>query len=236
MKIVNVEEMRRIEQAADSGGQSYAVMMEMAGGAIANISHALMAPEADQPILLLIGPGNNGGDGLVAARELMQLGHPVAIYVWKRDTKGDQLFRQLKRKRRGITILYADNDPGFAKLREELHNTDLVIDALLGTGVMRPIEGTLAELLAIAREELTARRQPPVDEGDGFALGMPRFPLMEAMALGTSSFRRNSARKTSTRMKTGRMTTSGTIGTTTRRSSRLLFRIRRSWRWIVRAG
>jgi NAD(P)H-hydrate epimerase len=104
MKIVNVEEMRRIEQAADSGGQSYAVMMEMAGGAIANISHALMAPEADQPILLLIGPGNNGGDGLVAARELMQLGHPVAIYVWKRDTKGDQLFRQLRRKRRGITI------------------------------------------------------------------------------------------------------------------------------------
>ncbi len=166
-------------------GQSYAVMMEMAGGAIANISHALMAPEADQPILLLIGPGNNGGDGLVAARELMQIGHPVAIYVWKRDTKGDQLFRQLKRKRRGITILYADNDPGFAKLREELRNTDLVIDALLGTGVMRPIEGTLAELLAIAREELTARRQPPIDESDGFALGMPRFPIMEAMALGT---------------------------------------------------
>ena len=185
MKIVNVEEMRRIEQAADSGGQSYAAMMEMAGGAIANISHALMAPEADQPILLLIGPGNNGGDGLVAARELMQIGHPVAIYVWKRDTKGDQLFRQLKRKRRGITILYADNDPGFAKLREELRNTDLVIDALLGTGAMRPIEGTLAELLAIAREELTARRQPPIDESDGFALGMPRFPIMEAMALGT---------------------------------------------------
>jgi len=186
MKIVNVEEMRRIEQAADSGGQSFAAMMEMAGAAIANISHALMAPKADQPILLLIGPGNNGSDGLVAARELMQLGHPVAIYVWKRDTKGDQLFRQLKRKRRGITILYADNDPGFAKLREELHNTDLVIDALLGTGVMRPIEGTLAELLAIAREELTARRQPPVEEDDGFALGMPRFPIMEAMALGTN--------------------------------------------------
>ena len=154
MKIVNVEEMRRIEQAADSGGRSFAAMMEMAGGAVANISHALMAPEVDQPILLLIGPGNNGGDGLVAARELMQLGHPVAIYVWKRDTKGDQLFRQLKRKRRGITILYADNDPGFEKLREELRNTDLVIDALLGTGAVRPIEGTLAELLAIAREEL----------------------------------------------------------------------------------
>ena len=82
MKIVNVEEMHRIELAADSGGQSYAAMMEMAGGAVATISHALIVPEADQPVLLLIGPGNNGGDGLVAARELMQLGHPVAIYVW----------------------------------------------------------------------------------------------------------------------------------------------------------
>ena len=159
MKIVNVEEMHRIEQAADSGGQSYAAMMEMAGGAVATISHALMVPEVDQPVLLLIGPGNNGGDGLVAARELMQFGHPVAIYVWKRDTKGDELFRQLRRKRRNITILYADNDPGFVKLREELRNTELVIDALLGTGAIRPIEGTLAELLAIAREELNAHFQ-----------------------------------------------------------------------------
>jgi hydroxyethylthiazole kinase-like uncharacterized protein yjeF len=122
----------------------------------------------------------------------MQLGHPVAIYVWKRDTKGDELFRQLKRKRRGITILYADNDPGFVKLREELRNTDLVIDALLGTGAMRPIEGVLAELLAIAREELAARRQPPVEEGDDFALGIPRFPLMEALSLG-SDIRSNRA-------------------------------------------
>jgi hypothetical protein len=47
MKIVNVEEMRRIEQAADAGGQSYAAMMEMAGGAVATISHTLMVPEAD---------------------------------------------------------------------------------------------------------------------------------------------------------------------------------------------
>ena len=45
MKIVNVEEMRRIEQATDAGGQSYATMMEMAGQAVAEIATAMQLIE-----------------------------------------------------------------------------------------------------------------------------------------------------------------------------------------------
>lgn len=185
MKIVNVAQMRQIEQATDAGGHSYAAMMELAGQNVANVCHALIAPDPELAVLILVGPGNNGGDGLVAARYLMDLGHLVTIYVWKRDTKGDENFRQLKRKRRGITILYADNDPGFNKLRDELIQNDVIIDALLGTGVERPIEGKLAEILKVAREELDARRNPPIEEGDGLGLGLPRFPVMEALSLGT---------------------------------------------------
>jgi NAD(P)H-hydrate epimerase len=185
MKIVNTDQMRSIEQATDAGGQSYAAMMQMAGQAVANIAHVFMAPTPDRSILVLVGPGNNGGDGLVAVPHLMQFGHHVTVYIWKRDTKGDEHFRQLRRKRRGITILYAANDPGFAKLREELQHTDLVIDALLGTGATRPIEGQLADLLAAANEELSARRNAPTLEGSGFALGIPRLPILEAMSLGS---------------------------------------------------
>jgi NAD(P)H-hydrate epimerase len=189
MKIVNVAEMRRIEEAANAGGHSYTAMMELAGQAAANVCHALVTPEPETAILVLVGPGNNGGDGLVAARYLVEFGHPLTVYIWKRDTKGDENIRQLRRKRRGITILYADNDPEFDKLRDELRQTDLVIDALLGTGVMRPIEGKLAEILSVVREELTARRNPLIEEGDAFGLGLPRFPVMEALSLGTNAQR-----------------------------------------------
>ncbi len=184
MKLVNVEEMRQIEQATDARGHSYAAMMAMAGQMVAEIGHGLMIPDPAQHVLILVGPGNNGGDGVVAAQRFLELEHPVTLYVWKRDTKGDEIFRRLKRRRRGITILWADNDPDWAKLREEVKQTDLVIDALLGTGAARPIEGKLAELLAVVRAEVNARRLAETAE-EPAPLGIPRFPLMEALALGS---------------------------------------------------
>jgi len=187
MKIVNVSQMRQIEQAADALGHSYATMMELAGNATANLCHVLVASDPESVVLVLIGPGNNGGDGVVAARALLEHGHPVTLYIWKRDTKADEHFRQLRRKRRGVTILYADNDPDFSKLREELRKTDVVIDALLGTGVVRPIEGKLADILRVAREELLARRNPTIEEDSSLDLGLPRFPIMEAYSLGAQS-------------------------------------------------
>ena len=73
MKLVTVEQMRRIEQSSDAAGHSYAAMMERAGTAVASAieSHATVR---DKSILVLVGPGNNGGDGLVAARALRKVG------------------------------------------------------------------------------------------------------------------------------------------------------------------
>jgi hydroxyethylthiazole kinase-like uncharacterized protein yjeF len=190
MKIVNVDEMRRIEQATDGAGHSYAAMMDMAGQAVAGIANGLMLTGGEKNVLILIGPGNNGGDGLVAARYLRERGHQVTAYVWKRDIKGDQNFRWLKQRRRGVAILWADNDAGFAKLREEVQSTDLIIDALLGTGVARPIEGTLADLLLVVRTELAARRTSGVEQASEPLLDMPRFPIMEAQSLGMSALPR----------------------------------------------
>jgi hydroxyethylthiazole kinase-like uncharacterized protein yjeF len=183
MKLVNVEEMRQIEQETDARGHSYSAMMDMAGQSVSQIATALMVRDPGMAVLVLVGPGNNGGDGLVAARYLLEYGHQITVYVWKRDVKGDANFRQLRRRRRGITILWADNDTGWAKLREEVQQTDLVIDALLGTGVTRPIEGRLAELLAVVHEEIQARRAP-LPPTPPFGFGLPRFPIMEAYSLG----------------------------------------------------
>ncbi len=171
MKIVSVEEMRRIEQATDAGGHSYAAMMEQAGRNVATIAVALQLVTPQENVLILVGPGNNGGDGLVAARALREMNYDVTLYIWKRDIKGDENFSLLKRKRRGIAILWADNDSDFTKLREELSRTSLVIDALLGTGATRPIEGRLAELMQVVKTEIMARRagdlyEPEPEEDD----------------------------------------------------------------------
>ncbi len=184
MKLVSVAEMRELEQVTDARGHSYSAMMAMAGQAVAGIAIALRLLEPGEHVLVLVGPGNNGGDGLVAARSLLDAGAEVTVYVWKRNIKGDENFRALKRRRRRIAILWAENDPGFTKLREELNQAELVIDALLGTGVTRPIEAQLAELLTVVREEIAARRsmdELPVPEG---LFAVPRFPLIEAQTYG----------------------------------------------------
>ncbi|MBI3742614.1 MAG: bifunctional ADP-dependent NAD(P)H-hydrate dehydratase/NAD(P)H-hydrate epimerase, partial [Chloroflexi bacterium] len=86
MKLVTSIQMRALEQRADANGNSYAAMMERAGQAVADALIARMNGR-DKKILALIGPGNNGGDGLVCARQLHDAGARVFLYVWKRALK-----------------------------------------------------------------------------------------------------------------------------------------------------
>ena len=76
MKIATTEEMREIEKAADSQGLTYATMMENAGRAVAREIQTRWGAEG-MTVVVLVGPGNNGGDGLVAARHLQEAGDPV---------------------------------------------------------------------------------------------------------------------------------------------------------------
>ena len=67
MKLVTVQEMQQLEKAADEAGHTYDTMMELAGRAVAELIQR-HADVHDKRILILVGPGYNGGDGLVAAR------------------------------------------------------------------------------------------------------------------------------------------------------------------------
>ncbi len=95
MKLASVEEMRRIEQLTDAGGHSYAEMMEMAGRAVADAALWQGLVRSGEQVLVLVGPGNNGGDGLVAAHYLLAAGQDTVIYIWKRDVEGDANFLRL---------------------------------------------------------------------------------------------------------------------------------------------
>lgn len=149
MKILTVAEMVALEKATDAAGFSYEQMMAAAGSALADVIAAL---NPDGPILFLIGPGNNGGDGLVACARLQESGVPAIPYIWKRKTGDDPLVTAVR------NIVWAEDDPDHSELRRLVAPAAVIVDALLGTGNIRAIGGSLADLLTTVRAELDRRR------------------------------------------------------------------------------
>jgi NAD(P)H-hydrate epimerase len=149
--------MRQAEAAANAAGETYAMLMERAGQATAAAVGALTEP-AGQKVLILIGPGNNGGDGLVAAHYLHGAGASVCCYIWKRAAEGDANLARAGAS--GCRLLWAEGDAESAALSGEAERADVILDALLGAGATRPIEGSLAELLACVRRVVEVRRSP----------------------------------------------------------------------------
>ncbi|MGD9144973.1 MAG: NAD(P)H-hydrate dehydratase [Anaerolineae bacterium] len=157
VKIITVEKSRYLENQADEGGLSYAEMMENAGrGTALAIRHHVGAK--GKRIVVLVGPGNNGGDGLVAAHYLWDMGARVICYLWKRSTEKDANLKRVKDDR--LPLVWAEDDAGLEALRGLLLGADVVVDALLGVGVDRPIGGTLKQLLATVRQEVSGQATP----------------------------------------------------------------------------
>lgn len=158
MKIVTTDEMRRIENLADAGGLSFAMMMENAGRAVAEAYQRDQRMEpGNKRILVLVGPGNNGGEGLVAARYLHDAGAQVKLYVGKRKLEGDDHYALTQE--RSIAATRAEDDPNLESLRGLLRKADVIVDALLGTGAPKPITGPLKDVLEVAKEEIGKRRR-----------------------------------------------------------------------------
>ena len=149
IKIITVDKSRYLENKANEGGMSFAEMMENAGRTTALAIQRHIGARGKR-VLILVGPGNNGGDGLVAAHYLFEMGARVTCYLWKRSADHDANFERVNEDE--LPVLWSEEDDGFATLRKLLADTDVVVDALLGVGVDRPIGGTLKELLAVVRE------------------------------------------------------------------------------------
>ena len=144
-RIVSVAEMQALERQADAAGHSYAAMMEIAGRRVAE---AILARYGRVSCLVLAGPGNNGGDGLVCARYLHEAGAAVQVYLWKRPTDFERDYEGhfARLVELGVPAIHADDDHDLSLLRSRLRCT-VVIDALLGTGANRPAGGQLAEIM-----------------------------------------------------------------------------------------
>jgi hydroxyethylthiazole kinase-like uncharacterized protein yjeF len=150
LKLVTSEQMRILEQRSAETGVSVDMLMENAGLAVADEIRKLRGGSvAGCPILILVGPGNNGGDGLVAARHLYDWDAEVSLYFYKRRTEGDKNFKLLQE--RGLSYTDAESDKAFVYLGDALSSSEIVVDALFGTGKLRPLQGAIKEVLERVR-------------------------------------------------------------------------------------
>lgn len=180
MRVVRAAEMRALEQAAVDAGASWEGLMEQAGWGVAQ--QALQrGVVAGQQALVLVGPGNNGGDGLVVARHLHDAGLRVQLFLWRRQEPANDANWQ-RCRRRGLAELYASDDPSGAVLRAALHAADLVVDALLGAGVSRPVAGELVQIIAAVNEIAHTRSRPLV-----LAIDLPTGVDTDTGAVATSA-------------------------------------------------
>ena len=179
MKLVSVDQMRRIEKESDAAGYTYAAMMERAGTAVAKAIQSRVEVK-DKRVLVLVGPGNNGGDGLVASRVLREAGTGVQCYLF-RDRPGDPLLSTVREK--DCFVALAPEDLQFRVLRRLVKGADVIVDALLGTGTARPIEGDLATILHIVSSEIEPAENSVELKKLGIPPGLPVSvrPLMVAL-------------------------------------------------------
>ena len=145
MKLVTTAQMRQVEEQAAAAGVSLDALMETAGLTVARRIAQLLDGVRGKRLLVLVGPGNNGGDGMVAARYLSDWGALVTLYMTSSRRREDK-FEECRSRR--VRIVEARDDRDQVALSTYLPLTDLVLDAVLGTGQDRPLDGPLRDLFA----------------------------------------------------------------------------------------
>jgi NAD(P)H-hydrate epimerase len=157
MKLVTVPDMLAIEKEADANGLSYAEMMENAGSGLADVILEVFEDEVELEAFGLVGPGNNGGDTLVALEHLANNGWKTRAYLIKR--KADELVKRLEAA--GGEILYAEKDDKLDALVAFVETSDLLLDGVLGTGIKLPLKDEIAKYLTAVNEVLDMMDVPP---------------------------------------------------------------------------
>src|SRR5262245_2395239 len=164
--VVTAAEMRALDGATiNEVGLSAAILMETAGRAVADAALRMLGPERGH-VAVVCGPGNNGGDGFVAARVLRDRGIDAVVYLAaeRAAVRGDaRMHLEVFERVGGLARLLA-SAAQLAALGGRTFDVALVIDALFGVGLARPIEGHLAEVVAMM---LMAERVLAVDIPSG---------------------------------------------------------------------
>ena len=162
-KVVRIEEMREIEAAVNTSLFSYDRMMLNAGRAASRFLRERVDINQETRIAVLIGKGNNGGDGLVLARDLAQnTAAQIHLYLLEARDQADQNFAAAKAQ--DLVITLADQDDDLQLLTRLINSSDVVVDALFGIGLRLPLRGQPARILRAIRHAIQQRKAGEVLE------------------------------------------------------------------------
>jgi NAD(P)H-hydrate epimerase len=149
MKLLTVEEMRSVEEKANQSGLSYQKMMENAGNGLAEVLFSHYGTIGDTTVVGLIGPGNNGGDTLIALTHLAEAGWESRAYFVRAREEGDRLVSGFIQA--GGEIINGAEDPKRKQLSAWIRSATVVVDGVLGTGISLPLRGEVAEVLKVVK-------------------------------------------------------------------------------------
>ena len=187
---ISAEAMVGADRKAQALGVPSTQLMEHAGAAVAAAARAL-AVETERwgrgPIVIVAGPGNNGGDGFVAARHLARAGAPVVVAFVASETRprGRDAARNWERLLREplVTIVHVPVARDVAMLGQGIEKAAVVVDALLGTGVrgvLRDPIRSAVELINRARTSMVPVLAVDTPTAVDLSSGTPSDPAVRA--------------------------------------------------------
>ncbi|MDA1183432.1 MAG: NAD(P)H-hydrate dehydratase [Acidobacteria bacterium] len=151
MRIFNAAQMREADRyTIDEVGIPSLVLMENAGRQVVAAIEAAYEPLLDERVGILCGKGNNGGDGFVVARTLIQRGVDATVFVigTVADVRGDARINLDILGRLGVTVVEVADEQTWELHFSEISQCSLLVDAIVGTGLTSPLAGMMETVVA----------------------------------------------------------------------------------------
>src|ERR1700733_2253893 len=167
MRVLTAAQMREADRLTiERHGIPSLQLMGNAGTGVVTFLQKQFSDLAKRQILVLCGKGNNGGDGFVVARLLKQLGASPKVFLFAspEEVRGDALLNLERCKHAGEGVISVTEAVSWSEWgRSGLDQFEIIVDALLGTGLNAPVTGFLAQVITDVNDAVVrARRRPTV--------------------------------------------------------------------------
>ena len=169
-------------------GYSGKELMKQAGHYVAMKAKTLIDHIPNSKIAIFCGTGNNGGDGFVGATQLQDWGANVHVWIVGREEKieGDARHYYDQLKQHPVEINFLQNEEDLKRI-DDLHGSDLIIDALLGTGLKGEVRGLYADIIELvnnAERKVLAVDNPSGINGDKRKKGGIAVKAVKTITMG----------------------------------------------------
>ena len=197
MRVLTAAQMREADRRTiEDIGIPSLVLMENAGRQVVAAMEAIHSDILDRQVAILCGRGNNGGDGFVVARTLLQRGVDVSVFLIGQvsDVRGDARVNLDILGRLGVTVVEVADGQAWELHLSEVRDCNLIVDAIFGTGLNAPVTGLIESVITDVNASgipvvsidlpsgLSADSCDPIgesiDAGTTVTLGAPKLPLV----------------------------------------------------------